>query len=194
MSITRNVTFNRRKLIGASAGIGAATILGELGGDAVAAPAARRRQDTVKLTFWHLSPEQLGPFQRVMADFTAANPGIEVEVQMTPRDQYKAKLQTALNSGTGPDIFGTPSRPQLDIDVRSGLILDITGKVDVSQMIPVARDAATVDGKLWAVPSGGLHRRHLLPQGPVRTGGRHRRADDLGRDAGGDGADQGGRS
>jgi ABC-type glycerol-3-phosphate transport system substrate-binding protein len=96
----------------------------------------------------------LEPFKRVAAEFTEANPGIELEIEMTPRDQYTSKLQTALTSGSGPDIFGTPSRPQLDIDVQSGLILDITDRVDISKMIPFAQEGATVDGKVWTVPSG----------------------------------------
>ena len=63
------------------------------------------------LTFWHLSPEQLEPFNRVIGRSSPpTNPGIDVVVEMTPRDQYQAKLQTALNSGSGPDLFGT-SRP-----------------------------------------------------------------------------------
>jgi raffinose/stachyose/melibiose transport system substrate-binding protein len=159
VSRSTNLTFNRRKLLG-TAGAGAVTILDGLGGSAApmptrfAAPYVHRGQEATTLTFWHLSPEQLEPFNRVMADFTATNPGIEVVVEMTPRDQYQAKLQTALNSGTGPDIFGTQARPQLDIDAKTGLILDITDLVDQSQMVPLARDAVTVDGKEWAVASG----------------------------------------
>lgn len=159
MSESTNLTLSRRKLLGA-AGVGAVTILDGQGRGATASPAPiaapyiRRGQESTSLTFWHLSPEQLEPFKRVMADFRATNPNIEIIVEMTPRDQYLAKLQTALNSGAGPDIFGTQARPQLDIDAQTGFILDISDRVDQSQMVPLARDAVTVDGKQWAVASG----------------------------------------
>jgi TAT (twin-arginine translocation) pathway signal sequence len=53
LASTRDVTLNRRKLLGASAAAGAATVLGGVGGPgrAVAAPARRSRQETTKLTF-----------------------------------------------------------------------------------------------------------------------------------------------
>ena len=81
VSRSTNLTFNRRKLLGA-AGAGAVTILDGSGSSAApmptrfAAPYVRRGQETTTLTFWHLSPEQLEPFNRVMADFTATHPGI----------------------------------------------------------------------------------------------------------------------
>jgi raffinose/stachyose/melibiose transport system substrate-binding protein len=143
--------------LGASLGTGAAAVLG---GSALAgpsrsgAPTIRRSQETTTLTFWGQFPELLEPFERVMADFTAANPGIEIKVEMTPTDQWRAKINTALSAGSGPDLFMTNSRPQLDVDVKTGLILDLTGKVDLAPIIPVAKDAVTVGDKVWAVPSG----------------------------------------
>ena len=113
MKTNRDLALSRRHLLGASVGAGAA-LLATRGNAAPARPTGpylRRSQETTKLTFWHQSPEQLAPFQRFMADFTATNPGIEVEVEMTPRDQWEAKLQTALNSGSGPDVFSRAGRP-----------------------------------------------------------------------------------
>jgi raffinose/stachyose/melibiose transport system substrate-binding protein len=120
-----------------------------------AAPMNRRGQDKkVTLSLWGQFPELLEPFKKMVADFTAANPNIEIEVSMTPTDQWKAKINTALSAGSGPDLWGAFSRPQLDIDVQSGLIMDLTGQIDLGQVIPAAQDAVTVDGKIWAAPSG----------------------------------------
>jgi len=80
---------------GAAAGVGAATIAT---GGVSAAPQSighsfQRNQETTKLTFWGQFPELLDPFKAVMADFNAANPTIQVEVEMTTNDQYKTKIQ-----------------------------------------------------------------------------------------------------
>lgn len=157
MSEFHDRTLNRRRLLGATVGAGAAAVLAGRAGAAPSRPGApfiQRQQETVKLTLWEQFPELLEPFKKMLADFTAANPGIEIEVSMTPTDQWKAKLNTALSAGSGPDLWGAFSRPQLDIDVKSGLIMDLTGQVDLSQVIPAGQDAVTVGDKVWAAPSG----------------------------------------
>jgi raffinose/stachyose/melibiose transport system substrate-binding protein len=141
---------------GAAAGIGAATVAS---GGVLAAPrssghAFQRNQDTTKLTFWGQFPELLDPFKAVMADFTAANPGIEIDVEMTTNDQYKTKIQSALNVGSGPDLYMVPAQPEMNNYVDAGTLVDLTGKLDLSQVIDVAVDAVTIDGKVWASPSG----------------------------------------
>ncbi|HEY7036716.1 MAG TPA: extracellular solute-binding protein [Thermomicrobiales bacterium] len=157
MSDVCDRTINRRRLLGATAGAGAAAVLANRAGAAPSRPAApfvNRHADTVKLSLWEQFPELLEPFKKMLADFTAANPGIEIDVSMTPTDQWKAKLNTALSAGSGPDLWGAFARPQLDIDIQSGLIMDITGQIDLSQVIPAAQDAVTVEDKVWAAPSG----------------------------------------
>src|SRR5262245_25559266 len=129
MSDVRDLTVNRRRLLGGTVGAAAAVALGRAAGAAPGRPAApfiRRSADTVKLTMWEQFPELLEPWKKMLADFTKANPGIEIEVSMTPTDQWKAKINSALSAGSGPDLFGANSRPQLDIDVKSGLIADLT--------------------------------------------------------------------
>ncbi|HET8523847.1 MAG TPA: extracellular solute-binding protein, partial [Thermomicrobiales bacterium] len=149
-------TVNRRRLLGGALGAGAALVGTRVNATPgkISAPSILRNADTVKLTLWEQFPELLDPFKKMLADFTKANPGIEIDVQMTPNDQYKAKLQSALNTGSGPDLFGANSRPQMDIDVKTGLIADLTGDLDLGEVIPAAKDAVTVAGKIWAAPSG----------------------------------------
>jgi raffinose/stachyose/melibiose transport system substrate-binding protein len=59
-----------------------------------------------------------------------------------------------LNAGTGPDLFQSRSRPRLDILARSGQIVDLTAVVDQKDWTPIAKEASTVDGKIWSVPGG----------------------------------------
>ncbi len=157
MATSRISTVSRRRLLGATLGTGAAVALS---GGAIAAPARpgapmiRRSQDKVTLTLWGQFPEEIDAFNAIAADFSAANPNIEIDISMTPVDQWKAKINTALSAGSGPDIFMASSKPQLDIDVKTGLIMDLTSDVDISTLTDVAKDAVTVDGKVWAIPTG----------------------------------------
>ncbi len=142
---------SRRRLVGAGMGAGALLLAGRAN---AGARLSRRQGDPVTLECWGFFPEELSAFRAIMADFTAAHPEIEINISMTPTDQWKAKINSALNTGSGPDIFMANSQPQLGIDVQTGLLLDLTGEVDLSTLSPVARDAVTIDGQVWAVPTG----------------------------------------
>jgi raffinose/stachyose/melibiose transport system substrate-binding protein len=153
-------SMSRRRLLetaGLAAGVGGAIAIG---GRATAAPgrfgvpALIGRADATEITLWEQFPELLDPFKAMLADFNAAHPDIKVNVEMTPNDQFKAKLQTALNTGSGPDLFGVEARPGMDAYINSGNLVDLTGKLDLSQVTPTGVDAVTVKGKVWASPSG----------------------------------------
>jgi raffinose/stachyose/melibiose transport system substrate-binding protein len=155
-----NRSFTRRRLLGTTgAAVGAAGIA-TIGGRTQAAPgrfnvpALLRAADTVELTLWEQFPELKEPFEAMLDDFNKAHPEVKVNVEMTPNDQYKAKLQTALNTGSGPDLYGVESRPGMDAYITSGNLLELTGKVDLSQVTSTGVDAVTVNGKVWASPSG----------------------------------------
>ena len=104
-------------------------------------PFFQRNQDTTKLTFWGQFPELLDPFKAVMADFTAAHPEVEIEVEMTTNDQYKTKIQSALNVGSGPDLYMVPAQPEMSNYVNAGTLVDVTDSLDLSQVVDVAVDA-----------------------------------------------------
>lgn len=86
---------------------------------------------------------------------------LKIHVVMTPTDQYKAKVQTALNTGSGPDLFGANSRPQLDIDVTSGLIRDLTSLFNRSRVTQTGKDAVTINEQVWRC-RWPVHGWHLL--------------------------------
>jgi raffinose/stachyose/melibiose transport system substrate-binding protein len=154
---SRISTVSRRRLLGATLGTGAAAVLS---GSAIAGPARpvapmiRRSQEKVTLTLWGQFPEESEAFNAIAGDFSTANPNIEIDISMTPVDQWKAKINTALSAGSGPDIFMANAKPQMDIDVKTGLIMDLTSDVDISTLTDVAKDAVTIDGKVWAIPTG----------------------------------------
>lgn len=162
---------SRRTLLrsaGLAMGAGGAALVGARAGLAgsIDAPSILRRsaQATSTLEFWGQFPELLAPFERVMADFTAAHPEIAVQVVMAPNDQYKPKLQSALNTGSGPDLYMVPALPEFRSYVDAGNLVDVTDEVDMAPIVDVAQQAVTVDDRVWGVPSGrytvgiGYHR------------------------------------
>lgn len=159
MEIRNKFRISRRHLLesaGVAAGVGVAA---RVAGDVSAAPGTtgrlfQRNQDTTTLTFWGQFPELLDPFKAVMADFNAAHPEVQIDVEMTTNDQYKTKIQSALNVGSGPDLYMVPAQPEMNNYVNAGALVDLTDKLDLSQVIDVAVDAVTIDDKVWASPSG----------------------------------------
>ena len=123
-----------------------------------------------------------------MADFNAAHPEVEIEVEMTTNDQYKTKIQSALNVGSGPDLYMVPGQPEMNNYVNAGTLVDVTDTLDLSQVVDVAVDAVTIDGKGLGVAQRPVHSWHLLPPQSVRGCRRHRGTDNLGRIPRGDAA------
>ncbi len=61
--------------------------------------------EVTTLTFWSWLPttEQS---EKMIADFEAANPDIKIDYTRTEQSDFFEKLQVAMASGTGPDLFG----------------------------------------------------------------------------------------
>jgi raffinose/stachyose/melibiose transport system substrate-binding protein len=58
----------------------------------------------VTMTFWHNATTGDGKafWEKTVADFTAANPNVKIEIQSIQNEDLDGKLQTALNSGDAP--------------------------------------------------------------------------------------------
>ncbi|MCA9858422.1 MAG: extracellular solute-binding protein [Thermomicrobiales bacterium] len=111
-------------------------------------------QDTVSVTMWGNHPEWAEPMQNLIAAFQDANPGIEIEFSASPGDQYAAKLETAIQGGETSDIFGDQEGGFI-VRARAGgdlPMIDLTGKVDVSNLTDAARGQVEVDGVVYGAP------------------------------------------
>jgi raffinose/stachyose/melibiose transport system substrate-binding protein len=131
----------------------AATISAPAAAAATTAPATTSG-GAVTLDLWMLHPEWKDAMAKVVTTFQSAHPGITLNVMPQQSSTYQDQVQTALNAGTGPDLFQSQTRPKLDIQANAGQLLDLTGKLDTSAWTQVAKDAHTINGKVWAVPGG----------------------------------------
>jgi ABC-type glycerol-3-phosphate transport system substrate-binding protein len=150
MSSSSGIRLSRRQILTTAGGAATLGVAARFG----ARPLRARAADPVKLSLWGFFPEESNAFNAIVADFSAAHPEIAIEIAMTPTDQFEAKINAALNTGSGPDIWMANAKPQLEIDVKTGLILDLTDDVDLSTLTDVAKDAVTIDGRVWAIPTG----------------------------------------
>jgi raffinose/stachyose/melibiose transport system substrate-binding protein len=70
-------------------------------------------QDKVTLRVWDSFTENTDGMDAMIAAFEAANPTIDVERDVQATEDMRAIIQTALNSGTGPDVFSMTPVPAL---------------------------------------------------------------------------------
>lgn len=62
-------------------------------------------QTTVEYLHIHTNPEHVAIIDEAVAEYEAANPGINVETPFLENEAFKAKLTTLLQSADAPDIF-----------------------------------------------------------------------------------------
>lgn len=109
----------------------------------------------IKLTMWGGVPAEAGP-QAVVDAWNAEHPDIQVEyVRFVNDDAGNLKLDTALLSGQGVDLYMnyTPSRLQKRID--AGVAMDLSAKTDYNIDEQMGPDAAQwkINDKYYGIPT-----------------------------------------
>jgi raffinose/stachyose/melibiose transport system substrate-binding protein len=98
-------------------------------------------------------------WQKTTADFHAAHPNVTIKIQTVQNEDLDGKLQTALNSGSAPDIFLQRGGGKMAAMVEAGQLKDLTNDVTAETKAAVG-DAAlgtgSLDGKVYAIPQSIL--------------------------------------
>lgn len=111
----------------------------------------------VTMTFWHNSTTGAGKayWEKTVKDFETLHPNITINVQAIQNEDLDGKLQTALNSGSGPDIFLQRGGGKMASMVQAGQLLDITDSRTAATKSAVS-DATfksyETGGKIYAMP------------------------------------------
>ncbi|TBL79570.1 ABC transporter substrate-binding protein [Paenibacillus thalictri] len=109
----------------------------------------------IKLTFWSGVPAEAGP-QQAVDNWNKQNPNIQVEyVRYVNDDAGNIKLDTALLTGQGVDLYATHNFPRFETRVKANVALDLGQFKDYNiddMMGPEAADWK-VDGKFYAMPT-----------------------------------------
>ena len=102
-------------------------------------------------------------WDKTAADFHTAHPNVTIKIQAVQNEDLDGKLQTALNSGSAPDIFLQRGGGKMAAMVEAGQLKDITEDITAETKQAVGDavlKAGQVDGKAYAVPTsilpGGL--------------------------------------
>jgi len=115
-------------------------------------------EESVTLTVWEHTPQFEASLSSTLDNFMDKNPDIRVEYEIKTPDQYYALLSTSIQAGEAPDLFWTNGTATTDMAnlVNQGAIMDLSGKIDVSEYPDLAVDMMTIDGKLYGTPGATI--------------------------------------
>lgn len=115
--------------------------------------------NAAELTFWNgfTGPDR-PTIEGIVADFSAANPGSPVVMDIMPWDSLMQKLLSSLGSGSGPDVVAINFAflPQF---AKSGYIMDLTDQLtaandlDPTNWSDGLKSVLQVDGRYYATPA-----------------------------------------
>ena len=111
----------------------------------------------VTMTFWHNSTTGPGKafWQDTVAAFEKSHPNVTIKIQAIQNEDLDGKLQTALNSGSAPDVFLQRGGGKMAAMVNAGQLMDISGsigKTAKSEISDGTFKGYEQDGKTWAMP------------------------------------------
>lgn len=107
---------------------------------------------TLRYAYW--GPNQTSAMTQIATDFESQNPGVKVQLELTPYAQYWTKLQTATAGGESPDVFWINSTnfPQYAANKKLLSQKDWAASIDVSQYPAAVVDLYKWDGDQLAFP------------------------------------------
>lgn len=145
-------TTSRRTFLSLAAGLPAAAALAACGG--TSGPGS----DKNSATYWYLSGQ---PQEGIRADaitrFNKKNPNDKIVGTTFQNDAFKTKIKTAIGAGQAPTLIWGWGGGGLKSYAKAGQVEDLTSFFAAnpalkSKLLPSSFPAATVDGKLYAVP------------------------------------------
>jgi multiple sugar transport system substrate-binding protein len=121
------------------------------GGSAATSTTVDDQAATGTVTLW--APDgDATVLDKVLASYKAANPELRLKVTLIPSDDYNTKLQTAISSGTAPDISFVYTEAQTQF-LASKAFAPVPDKlVDASSFFPGAWAAGAYKGATYSVP------------------------------------------
>lgn len=107
------------------------------------------------LTWWHNSNTGAGKdyYDKVAADFEAANPGVTITVEAMQHEDMVTKLEAAWQSGDVPDVYMERGGGELALKVDAGLVKNLSDVAgDTVEKLGGAVNGWTVDDATYALP------------------------------------------
>ncbi|WP_248962820.1 extracellular solute-binding protein [Sphaerisporangium perillae] len=111
-----------------------------------------------KATYWYLSTQPAEGVRKAAVDrFNKANPNGQIAATTFQNDAFKTKIKTAIGAGQAPTIIFGWGGGGLRSYVQAGQVDDLTSwfaenPAVKDRLFPSAFGAATIDGKIYALP------------------------------------------
>jgi ABC-type glycerol-3-phosphate transport system substrate-binding protein len=126
---------------------------------AALAPVALTQDEPVTIEIWDFQQSDLNILEAqeaAIADFEAANPGIQVNVTVFPIQEYRDRLLVAVQSGEPPDM-ATLDQIWMAEFAASGSIIPLDSYIEESGLnpedyFPGAWSSNVWNGQTWGVP------------------------------------------
>ncbi|HET9873123.1 MAG TPA: extracellular solute-binding protein [Propionibacteriaceae bacterium] len=155
----------RRGFLGLAGGAAAAAALAACGGNAPTQTGAGGASGGgggaagSGATYWYLTGQpQEGIRDDTVKRFNDANPDTQIKGTKFQNDAYKTKIKTAIGAGQGPTIIWGWGGGGLKEYVKNDQVEDLTSFFSENaelkaKIFPASFEAATVDGKIYAMPA-----------------------------------------
>ncbi|WP_240508073.1 ABC transporter substrate-binding protein [Virgibacillus indicus] len=104
------------------------------------------------ISFIHWRGEDTDSFNKIIENFEAEYPDINVNMSAFPSDQYESTLQTKLKNGASGDVFAMFPGVQFETITGAGLAADISGEEFVSRFIDQYISVGEADGAQYGLP------------------------------------------
>lgn len=123
-----------------------------------AIPVSTVGNGATKIVWWHISTleDQRANWAALADEYVKTHPNVSIEINVLENEAFKAKIATAMQSGSPPDIFQSWGGGVLKQYGEAGLVQDLTpalqqnGWGDSFQPGPLS--LYTFDGKTYGVP------------------------------------------
>ncbi|GAA5080946.1 raffinose/stachyose/melibiose transport system substrate-binding protein [Thermocatellispora tengchongensis] len=148
-------TTTRRAFLSLSLGLPLGAALAACGS---AGPGTAAGGGGPKATYWYLSQQPAeGVRRRAVERFNKANPNGQIAETTFQNDAYKTKIKTAIGAGQAPTIIFGWGGGTLRSYVQAGQVDDLTPWFEQNpqvkdRLFPSAFGAATIEGKIYALP------------------------------------------
>jgi raffinose/stachyose/melibiose transport system substrate-binding protein len=159
------LTVKRIFKIGMTAVVAAAMLSGCASGDkagdqGAAASGGSSAQQKVTLSIWNNWSGQDAKavaMRKILDDFKAQHPNVDLQVEALPTDGLKTRLRTAAAANEMPDLFvmwpDAMTKEFVNADLLQPIDDFLNSKPDFkNNFIPNALDGYTVNGKIYSVP------------------------------------------
>lgn len=112
--------------------------------------------DTVTLKYGMWNKDQVPAVEKIIEKFEKENPDIKVDIELTPREQYFQKLETAANGGAMPDVFWM-NGPNAARFANGKVLLPLNeliekDEVDMSNYPETVTSLYTINDEVYGIP------------------------------------------